>query len=95
MKLALYRIFLLIEIGDSNFGGKDHACNRPCILEANSHYLGRVDDPLLHEVFVGAGLCVMPNPFSSCPLIVAMTSCTLNAGILFAISSMALLMHIQ
>ena len=47
---------LLRKFGHPGFGGDQERCNRGRVLDRHTHDLGRVDDALLDEVAIFAGL---------------------------------------
>src|SRR5262249_36608633 len=52
------RRLLLRHFGDHGLGGDQEACDRGRVLQRSAHHLGRVDDALLHQVDIFAGLGV-------------------------------------
>src|SRR5665213_3686655 len=42
-------------VGDHRFSGNEQASNRGGALQRQTHYLGRIDDPRVHHVDIGAG----------------------------------------
>src|SRR5262249_48384983 len=53
-----HRCLFLRSLGDHRLCGDEQPCNRGCILQRGADHLGRINDPVRHEVFELAGLRV-------------------------------------